>query len=506
MPERPVVPRPHACRTPHQNAHGPADAPEAARDRADAPGSHGAAARAVICDSWRRSRAAGVAAEIPGAPLVFDADVVADARAAHPLDRHLPMLRGLLRRVADESAQLMVITDAEGHALWSEGPAHVRRAAAEIGLTEGHCWSEGSMGTNGIGTALALGRPEYVHSSEHLAHALHRWSCAGAPVTDPDTGHVLGCIDLSATVDALHPATVALVGAAARLAESRLELQMQARDEVLRERYLRHLRGLGDGAAALVTGTGRVLAADPEGWRGLRVPAPRDGARVTLPDGRIAVAETLGEVFLLRAAEPGRRDGDRPLLTLSMLGADPPHALLDGVALPLTQRHAEILALLVLNPRGLNADQLSLQLYGDDGNPGTIRAEIHRLRGRLGELLQAKPYRLDCEVDADFLTVRRLLAGGGADDLTQAARLYQGELLPGSESPALRAERDELAVRLRSQLLDRGGPDALWAYAQTPDGRNDLEILQRLAAILPPGEPRRAAAQSRAHRVLSEDV
>ncbi|WP_235018133.1 helix-turn-helix domain-containing protein [Thermomonospora echinospora] len=412
-----MVPRPHACRDPRPAAHGPVDPPEAAAGAAD-----GAAPRAVICDSWRRSRAAGGDVEIPAAPLVFDAD----ARAAHPLDRH-------------------------------------------------------------------------------LERVLRRWSCVGAPVTDPDTGHVLDCIDLSATVDALHPAAVGLVAAAARLAESRLELRMQARDELLRERYLRHLRGLGGGAAALVTGTGRVLAADPEGWRGLRVPAPRDGAHLTLPDGRLAVAETLGEVFLLRAAEPGRREDGRPLLTLSLLGADPPHALLDGAALPLTLRHAEILALLALHPRGLSADQLSAQLYGDEGNPGTIRAEIHRLRDRLGELLPAKPYRLECELDADFLTVRRLLADGGADELTQAARLYQGELLPRSESPELRAERDELAVRLRSQLLDRGGPDALWEYAQTSAGQDDLEILQRLVAILPPGEPRRAAAQSRAHRVLSEE-
>ncbi|REE94870.1 helix-turn-helix domain-containing protein [Thermomonospora umbrina] len=505
MARRPVVPEPHTCRDPKELIGALTAAHEAALDPAAVTAPGDGAARAAICDSWRRSWEAGVGVETETAPLVFDTDVVADARAAHPLDRHLPMLRALLGRAADESAQLMVITDAEGHALWSEGPPPLRRAAAEVGLLEGFCWSESSVGTNGIGTALALGRPEYVYSAEHMVHALRGWSCAGAPVTDPDTGRVIGCIDLSATVDALHPASVALVGTAARLAESRLELDMHRRDEALRERYLRHLRGPGDRAAVLVTATGRVLAATTGDWRGLRFAVPAAGARLVLPDGRPAVAEPLGEVFLLRDPGPARRDGDRPLLTLCLLGAAAPYALLDGRPLALSQRHAEILALLALNPRGLNADRLSAMLYGDEGNPVTIRAEIHRLRAQLGGLLPAKPYRLDCELDADFLLVRRLLAGGRAADLRQAVRLHQGELLPLSESPVLRAERDELAVRLRRQLLDRGDPEALWAYAETPLGQDDLEVLQRLAAILPPGDSRRVVALSRAHRVLAED-
>jgi hypothetical protein len=49
-------------------------------------------------------------------------------------------------------------------------------------------------------------------------------------------------------------------------------------------------------------------------------------------------------------------------------------------------------------------------------------------------------------------------------------------------------------------LLHRGDIDELWAYAQT--GEDDLEILGRLAAALPPGDPRRVAAQLREHRVL----
>uniref|UniRef100_UPI001A9561E7 helix-turn-helix domain-containing protein n=1 Tax=Actinomadura roseirufa TaxID=2094049 RepID=UPI001A9561E7 len=191
----------------------------------------------------------------------------------------------------------------------------------------------------------------------------------------------------------------------------------------------------------------------------------------------------------------------RPLLALTFLGTDRPSARLDGVPMPLTLRHAEILALLALHPDGLNGDRLSWYLYGEEGSPGTVRAEIHRLRGQLGELVRAKPYRIGCAVDADFRTVARLLDEG---DVAAAVRLYGGELLPRSDAPAVRAERDELAVRVRRQALDGGGADTLWTYAQTETGRTDLEILDRLEAVLPPGDPRRSAVTSRRTRLLND--
>ncbi|RFS82626.1 transcriptional regulator [Actinomadura spongiicola] len=490
------------------------------------------AVRPPILESWRRSQVAGVDAGVAAAPLVFDRDVLADARVAHPLERHLPMLQELLRRVADETEHLMVISDGTGHVLWRQGPPAVRRAADAIGLTEGFRWSEDAVGTNGIGTALATGRPEYVYAAEHVAHVLHGWSCAGAPITDPDSGLVIGCIDVSATAAALHPATVALVAAAAGLAEARLENEMRQRDERLRERLLPHLRASRE-TGVLVTATGRIVGTGPgepgvAGWRGRRVRVPECGRTVTLPDGRAAVAEPLGEAFLLRlrGGPPPRAasvsspaggspslggarvgggspsPGGRPLLTLSFLGDDRPRARLDGAPFALTLRHAEILALLALHPRGLTGDRLALYLYGDDGSPATVRPEIHRLRQQLGGLVRARPYRLGCAVEADFLTVRRLLDEG---DVAAAVRLYAGELLPGSDAPAVRAERDELAVQLRRLALDRGGADALWAYAQTESGRADLEALERLRAVLPAGDPRLAAVASRSDRLLNEE-
>ncbi|SPL93746.1 transcriptional regulator [[Actinomadura] parvosata subsp. kistnae] len=96
-------------------------------------------------------------------------------------------------------------------------------------------------------------------------------------------------------------------------------------------------------------------------------------------------------------------------------------------------------------------------------------------------------------MEADFLKVRHLLS---SDDPAALARAYPGPLLPRSESPEIRRERDELEAQVRAFLLRRGGPDEWWVYAQTCNGRDDYEVLERLAA-LPPTDLRSAAARSR---------
>ncbi|WP_157429917.1 helix-turn-helix domain-containing protein [Actinomadura oligospora] len=423
-----------------------------------------------------------------------DPRTVARARAAHPLGPHLDTLRAVL----DPAENLVVVTDATGLVLWRDGTSAALREADRVGLSEGACWSEEAVGTNGVGTSLATGRPQVVSSTEHLALVLHPWSEAGAPVIDPDTGGVVGCVAAGTVARRLHPAVPSLVTAAARLAEARLELAVVRRDEELRERYGRHAGARG----ILVTSTGRVLAGGPAAWRGRRLGLPLPDDLLILPDGRRAFAEPLGEVFLLcprptgvPAGFAGVQRGSQPSLTLSLLGAARPYARLDARRLPLSLRHAEILALLAMHPGGLSGDRLSACLYGDgEGSPVTVRAEIHRLRDRLGGMVRAKPYRIGCEVEADFLVVRRLLDEG---DVATAARLFQGELLPSSDSPAIRAERDEITGRIRRQLLDRDDAEALWRFARTDAGRADLEVHERLVEILPADDPRRITAAAR---------
>ena len=198
---------------------------------------------------------------------------------------------------------------------------------------------------------------------------------------------------------------------------------------------------------------------------------------------------------------PGARvRRSRPSLQLKLLGSGQPTAIVGGREIALTLRRAEVLALLLLHPSGLTAEQLMLQLYGDEGNPTTVRAEMHRLRNLLGSgVLDTKPYRIIADVTGDVTQVQTALRQG---NLHTALTLYAGPLLGRSDAPALRLERDELDATIRRASLDARSADALWQFAQTPTGAQDLEIFESLAAVLPTDDPRRAAVAARLARLV----
>jgi hypothetical protein len=453
----------------------------------------------VVSDSWRRSLAAHVDPEHGGPPAVFDQRQTVEIRDGHPLAETLPLLRETLVAIADEAMHMMIVTDARGHILWREGHTDVLHRADGVGLVEGTCWSEDAIGTNAMGTALASGGPVQIHSAEHLVRAYHAWTCAASPVHDPDTGTVIGVVDVTGPVRGFHPSTMALVNAAAKLAEAHLRNRTQLRDEAMRARCRPALDALHGEYGALVTPSGRVLASAPSGWLPApRVALPSSGqGELQLPDGRQATLEPLVEGFLLRSG--GVRPAvSRAKLTLRFLG-HAPTAKLNGRLLRLTQRHADMLTLLAVSPDGVNADQLATGVYGERGNPVTARAEIHRLRAQLGAaVVRSGPYRLHATLVADFLEVRNALRSGR---VRAAAAAYRGELRPGSEAPAIIEERELLAATLRRAILDADDVEAMWLLAETPAGADDVELAERLAAALPWSDPRHATMTARAERL-----
>jgi hypothetical protein len=449
--------------------------------------------RQMISESWHRSLAAHIDPDHGEPPVVYDLDEIRDLRADHPLADVVALLRNTLLDTADEAMHVMIITDARGHILWREGNARVCLRADAVALAEGTRWNEGSIGTNAMGTALATGEPVQIYSAEHLVSTYHNWTCAAAPLRDPDTGKVLGVVDISGPLRTVHPAMVSLVKAAVALAEGQLRVTMSLRDERLRARNMSHLAGH---TGALLGPSGRVLAAQPHG---MALPATVDVSlpEAALPDGSTGRIEPLDEGYLLLIGH-GARTAQRARLRL--LGSGTPYVVVNGRRLPLSQRHAEILTLLALYPDGLSGEQLRTHLHGDGGNPVTVRAEIHRLRQQLGEhVLSCRPYRLAAQVEADFLTVRSALDAGQP---ARAVSAYTGELLPKSESPTVRAEREELFAALRNSVIATRDADTLWAfYRGCEQAKEDLELLDVLDTAFTAQDPRRAIARAHAQRV-----
>jgi hypothetical protein len=159
------------------------------------------------------------------------------------------------------------------------------------------------------------------------------------------------------------------------------------------------------------------------------------------------------------------------MLELKLLGQ--PRAQLNGARLRLTRRQIEILALLALNPDGLDLAELHARLYGDRPvSLGTLKAEMSQLRTRLGGRLESRPYRIGLEVRCDVTDVLHRLRAG---DVAGAVERYGGGLLPGSESPALEEFGHFLTVAVRNALLSDPHPAAVQRYRElTP---HDLDLL-----------------------------
>ncbi|MCW3063066.1 MAG: histidine kinase, partial [Solirubrobacterales bacterium] len=279
--------------------------------------------RKPVADSWRRSRDAGV--DPSGsrlAPVAADRDEAFARWEAHPLAAAAALVRDSLASIAAESDHLVVVTDAEGMLLQLGGDARVRsRAADSMNFTEGALWSENGAGTNAIGTALAADHAVQVFASEHFVEAVHAWTCSAAPVHDPETGELLGVIDLTALQEQVHPDTLAVVVATARAVETHLRRGLQQRDARLRARHQDRIAG-GAARRALVAPTGRLVADDFRGWlRGTRLELPPGGGDLVLPSGRRAFAEPVGqgEAFVVWDLASARAQGSPARDELNML-------------------------------------------------------------------------------------------------------------------------------------------------------------------------------------------
>jgi hypothetical protein len=455
--------------------------------------------RAPIADSWRRSSAAGV--DPSGhrlAPVLTDREEASARWDVHPLAAAIPLIEDQLSAVADESAHLIVVSDGEGVLLWIGGNAKVRLDAADsMNFTEGALWSETGAGTNAIGTALAADHAVQVFAAEHFNEVVQRWTCAAAPVHDPDSGELLGIIDLTGRMATVHPHSLALASTAAKAVESQLRWAMHERDDRLRTRYQEQMATTAN-AGALVSASGRVLSDRPEGWLGAkRLELPAGGGEIVLDSGVRAFAEPVGheEAFIVRASGTRRR---RPLLKLRLLGRDRAEATLGGRAHRLSRRHSEVLALLLMRPAGMTSEELAADLYGDPGTSSATRVEVHRLRKLLGRWLDADPYRLSSDVESDVAAVKGLLDRGA---VREAVGRYLGPLLPHSEAPGVVRERDALEAWLRQAVLTDDDRETLWAWVQSASGREDIGAWKRLLAQLPFHDPRRSLAAAEVRRL-----
>ncbi len=385
--------------------------------------------RKVIEDSWHRLMARGIDPDTLPAPDVEDSSLEA-LRTSSGLMAVLDELSRGLESLIAEGDNILVVADAHGRVLWRAGSRSVLGSADRLGFVEGAHWGENAVGTNAIGTALMSSSAVQVFSAEHYSRSHHPWTCAGAPIKDPRTGHVIGVVDVSGPAATVHPTTVALVDAVARLAESQL-----------REQHDRTLNTLRTVAAPILARMGRpALAVDSDGWVAAvdslpphnRIALPHEitPGRLWFPTLGVCDVDPLPGGWLVRLA------GDAPdhvaQATLDLHDPGTPTLQMVGQfgcwRHDLTLRHAEILLALAVFRDGRSATELAGDLYGDPSRVVTVRAELSRLRKQYGGLLMAQPYRFVGSIDVEVHYPMDATA-----------------LLPSSNAPFVRASRSKLS-------------------------------------------------------------
>ncbi|HTW17161.1 MAG TPA: transcriptional regulator [Nocardioides sp.] len=191
------------------------------------------------------------------------------------------------------------------------------------------------------------------------------------------------------------------------------------------------------------------------------------------------VMARLIESAVPRSSAAGAPDdtGD-PGLVMTLLGTV--ETRLDGHRLLLNRRQSEILALLAMHPEGLSLEQLHACVYGDQQVTfSTLKAEVSHLRAALGGQLSSRPYRLLMPVATDVDHVLGLLRRGR---VAAAVEAYGGDLLPGTNSPALGELAEYVAVAVREALLTDPQPDAVVRYSERAP--YDAEVLEVCLAHL----------------------
>ena len=412
--------------------------------------------RSLVRESWQRSAQLLANPDVAEAPLAMDRDELEDYRQQHPLATIMPVIRKLLIQPSHDSGLLVAVGDDVGRLLWVDGDPVMQRRAESMMFVAGSDWSEASVGTSAPGTALALDRSIQISGAEHFKRSVHPWSCTAVPFHDPDSGALLGVVDITGTETAVAPHTVSLVEATVAAAQAQLRIERLQ------------------------------LAAV-----GLEKPRRRSSPS--------AAARGAG-------AASGVKKNSLYRNSLQLLGRDQALLSIDGRTVTLSARHSEILAILGSHPAGLSADDLCAQLYPGDGSAVTLRAEMVRLRKVIQELSpeavpESRPYRLPVELLPDSGQVLTCLQRGAH---RIALEIYKGGVLPRSEAPGVVQLRERVSHLLREALLSDGSADSLLKYAELPEARFDVELRLAILKLLPPRSPKRAAIVADLERLEDE--
>jgi sigma-54 dependent transcriptional regulator, acetoin dehydrogenase operon transcriptional activator AcoR len=227
--------------------------------------------RPEVAISWHRCREQyRVDPHLTAAPAAV-------ARSDHTVEHDVVFteLGGMAASLAAEVNSLggiVTVTDATGRVLAAWGDQTTLAKAYESNLAPWSCWSEGAVGTNGMGTALEVRGPVLIRGAEHWCQAFHSWVCAGIAVRDVVTREPIAVLNISCWRSRLPGLAGSWLANAATMTQCLLRRRARDSGAELVAAYTQ-ARAHSGGTLAVMDTAGKVVIADDTASVLLGVPA-----------------------------------------------------------------------------------------------------------------------------------------------------------------------------------------------------------------------------------------
>ncbi|MBI3628478.1 MAG: hypothetical protein HY217_02650, partial [Candidatus Rokubacteria bacterium] len=153
--------------------------------------------RPHIARAWQRCRELGISPLTERTPTVLSQDEIEAALRREDLGSVGRQVLDEFEAAVEGTSHVIVLADAEGRIIHAAGHRKLQRYTERLNFMPGGAWAESVAGPNGVGTPLAIGRPDLVFGSEHYCRDFHPWVCYGCPVRAPGRGRIIGVVDLS---------------------------------------------------------------------------------------------------------------------------------------------------------------------------------------------------------------------------------------------------------------------------------------------------------------------
>lgn len=164
------------------------------------------------------------------------------------------IITNLYRFVAG-SGFIVMLSDERGYIMEIMGDSDMLVNASKFNLSKGASWAEEEVGTNGIGTALAIKKPIQVSGAEHYCQRNHFWTCSAAPIFD-NNEQIIGVLQISGPSSKTHQHTLGMVVSAVESISNQMKIQETNRElTLLNNRMNNIILSVSDG----------IIVADKEG-------------------------------------------------------------------------------------------------------------------------------------------------------------------------------------------------------------------------------------------------